>query len=53
VTLGDPEVASRVLLKSVETQVARRERRRLILSNSAIADYKKYRAERNGPVVVA
>ncbi len=51
--IGDPEVASRVLLKSMEHQVSRGERRRLMLSNKAIADYKKFTAERNGLEAVA
>jgi hypothetical protein len=44
--LGDPQVASAVLLNSVETMVRHGERRRLMLSNRAITDYRKYRAER-------
>jgi hypothetical protein len=50
--LGDPGVASRVLLKSVEMRVRRGELRRLMLSNMAIEDYKKFRAVRNGLEVV-
>jgi hypothetical protein len=50
--LGEPQVASSVLLTSVESMVRLGERR-LMLSNRAIMDYKKYRAERNGLEVVA
>ena len=42
--LGDPEVASRVLLDSIEGQVAKGERRKLMLSNKAISAYQRYRA---------
>jgi hypothetical protein len=45
--LGDPEVASRVLLDSIEGQVAKGERRKLMLSNKAIAAYQRYRADRH------
>jgi hypothetical protein len=51
--LGDPQIASAVLLNSVESMVRLGERRRLMLSNRAISDYKKYRAERNRLEVVA
>jgi hypothetical protein len=51
--LGNPEVASKVLLRSVESKVRRGERRRLMLSNMAIDDYKKFRAQRNGLETVA
>ena len=44
--LGDPTIASKVLLESVETLVRRGERRVLMLSNTAIRDYKKFRADR-------
>ncbi|WP_461318628.1 hypothetical protein [Bradyrhizobium barranii] len=44
--LGDPTIASKVLLDSVETLVRRGERRVLMLSNMAISDYKKFRADR-------
>ena len=50
--LGDPEAASRVLLNSVEARVRTGERRMLMLSNTAISDYKKFRAERKGLEVV-
>jgi hypothetical protein len=45
---GDPQVAGEVLLNSVASLVRLGERRRLMLSNRAIADYKKFRAQRNG-----
>ena len=51
--LGDPQIASEVLLNSVESMVRLGERRRLMLSNRAINDYKKFRAARNGLEVVA
>jgi hypothetical protein len=44
--IHDPEEASQLLLKSVEAQVHRGERRRLMLSNTAINDYKKSMSER-------
>jgi hypothetical protein len=44
--LGDPEVASRMLLESIETMVARGERRKLMLSNRAIDAYKRFKVER-------
>ncbi len=43
--LGAPTEASRVLLKSIETQIFNGERRRLMLSNTAINDYKKFRRQ--------
>jgi hypothetical protein len=43
--LGEPTEASRVLLKSIETQIFHGERRRLMLSNTAINDYKKFRRQ--------
>jgi hypothetical protein len=45
--LGNPEVASRVLLETVETMIMRGERRKLLLSNKAIDVYKRFRAERH------
>ena len=42
--LGDPEVASRVLLDSIEGQIGKGERRKLMLSNKAISAYQRYRA---------
>ncbi|WLB24084.1 hypothetical protein [Bradyrhizobium japonicum] len=44
--LGDPKAASKVLLESVEALVRRGERRVLMLSNTAISDYQRFRAER-------
>jgi hypothetical protein len=44
--LGDPGVASRFLFDTIETMIRRGERRRLLLSNRAINDYKRFRAER-------
>jgi hypothetical protein len=40
--LGDPGEASRFLLKSVGTMVRKGERRRLMLTNKAISDYKSF-----------
>lgn len=51
--LGDPDVASRVLMNSIEAMVRQGERRRLLLSNRAIDDYKKFRAARHGLEAVA
>ena len=51
--LRDPQVASAVLLNSIESMVRIGERRRLMRSNRAINDYKKYRAERIRLEVVA
>jgi hypothetical protein len=42
--MGDPAEASRVLLKSVQSQLFTGERRRLMLANKAISDYKRSRA---------
>ena len=46
--LGEPEAASRFLLDSVEGMVRHGERRQLVLSNRAIAAYKRFRTERGG-----
>ena len=43
--LGEPEVASRFLLDTVELMVRRGERRRLFLSNKAIDAYKRFKNE--------
>ena len=43
--LGDPREASQFLLKSIGTMVRQGERRRLRLSNKAIDDYKRFKAE--------
>jgi hypothetical protein len=44
--LGDPREASRFLVQSIGTMVRRGERRRLMLTNKAIDEYKRFRAER-------
>ncbi len=43
--LGEPGEASRFLLQSIGTMVRNGERRRLMLTNKAISDYKRFRAE--------
>jgi len=45
--LGDPDVASRVLLDSIEGLIRNGERRKLMLSNKAISAYKRYRVDRH------
>jgi hypothetical protein len=45
--LGEPGTASRFLLESVGTMIGRGERRRLMLSNRAIDEYKRFRAARD------
>jgi len=50
--LGDPHVAGEVLLHSVEVMVRNGERRRLMLSNKAIVEYRKFRAGRRLEIVV-
>ena len=45
--LGDPDVASQVLLDSIEGLIRNGERRKLMLSNKAIDAYKRYRADRH------
>jgi len=45
--LGNPDVASQVLLETVETMIMRGERRKLLLSNKAVDAYKRFRAERH------
>jgi hypothetical protein len=45
--LGDPDAASRVLLDSIEGLIRNGERRKLMLSNKAIAAYQRYRADRH------
>jgi hypothetical protein len=42
-----PAEANRVVLKSVESQVFKGERRRLMLANKAIDDYKKFKAKQS------
>ena len=44
--LGDPREASQFLLQSMAAMVRKGERRRLMLTNKAIDEYKKFRAER-------
>ena len=44
--LGNPAVASRVLLDALEIMIGRGERRKLLLSNKAIDAYQRFRAER-------
>ena len=51
--LGDPEVASRFLLETVEQMVRKGERRRLLLSNYAIDAYRKFATERRCLVMVS
>lgn len=51
--LGEPEVASRFLLDSVEQMVRHGERRQLALSNRAIDAYKRFRTERTGLSLVS
>ena len=46
--LGNPDTAARHLLDTIETMIRHGERRRLLLSNTAIASYQRYRAEQ-GP----
>jgi hypothetical protein len=45
--LGDPDVASRVLLDTIEGLIRNGERRKLMLSNKAIDAYKRLNAERH------
>jgi hypothetical protein len=51
--LGDPEIASRFLVDTVELMIRNGERRRLLLSNKAIDAYRKFSAERHLLAVVA
>jgi hypothetical protein len=44
--LGNPAVASRVLLDALEIMIRHGERRKLLLSNKAIDAYQRFRAER-------
>jgi len=44
--LGDPDEAARFLLQRIEALLQSGERRRLMLSNKAIDEYKKFRAEK-------
>jgi hypothetical protein len=43
--LGRPDTAARHLLDTIELMVRQGERRRLVLSNKAIASYQRFRAE--------
>ena len=43
--LGHPDTTANHLLDTIETMVRRGERRRLLLSNTAIAAYQRWRAE--------
>ncbi|MBT1517407.1 hypothetical protein KIP88_44710 [Bradyrhizobium sp. SRL28] len=43
--LGNPDTAANHLLDTIETMIRRGERRRLVLSNKAIASYQRFRAE--------
>lgn len=51
--LGEPHVASRFLLDSVELMVRHGERRQLVLSNRAIDAYKRFRLARVGISLVS
>ncbi|MBR0691812.1 hypothetical protein [Bradyrhizobium lablabi] len=44
--LGDPYVASSVLLDTMEDMIRHGERRKLLLSNKAIDAYRRFRSER-------
>jgi hypothetical protein len=44
--MGDPGEASQFLLRSIGEMVRKGERRRLMLTNKAISDYQRHRAER-------
>jgi hypothetical protein len=43
--LGNPDTAANHLLDTIETMMRHGERRRLLLSNKAIASYQRFRAE--------
>jgi len=43
--LGHPDTTANHLLDTIETMVRRGERRQLLLSNTAIASYQRWRAE--------
>ena len=51
--LGEPQVANRFLLDSVELMVRHGERRQLVLSNRAIDAYKRFCMERVGISLVS
>jgi hypothetical protein len=44
--LGDPEIASKVLLDAVEAMIRQGVRSRLLLSNRAITAYQRFKQER-------
>ena len=44
--LGNPDVAARHLLDTIEAMIRHGERRQLLLANKAIASYQSLRAER-------
>jgi hypothetical protein len=48
--LGHPDTAANHLLDTIETMVRRGERRRLLLSNTAVAAYQRFRAEQKLPL---
>ena len=43
--LGNPDAAANHLLDTIETMLRHGERRRLVLSNKAIASYQRFRVE--------
>jgi hypothetical protein len=43
--LGNPDRAAEHLLDTIEVMIRHGERRRLVLSNSAIASYQRFRAQ--------
>jgi hypothetical protein len=49
--LGHPDTAADHLLDTIEIMVRRGERRRLVLSNKAIASYQRFRAEQRPHLV--
>ena len=51
--LGEPEIASRFLLDTVELMVRCGERRKLVLSNRAIDAYKRSNSERNDLALIS
>jgi hypothetical protein len=53
--LGDAAIAGRFLVDDIEAMVRRGERRRLLLSNKAIDDYRRFKRKRamlDGPELV-
>lgn len=51
--LGEPEVASRFLLETVELMIRHGERRRLLQSNKAIDAYRRFNNERKHVAMVS